>query len=91
MDGWGALKMLMNRQEGNRQRMRELKETRDKKIKNGTYSSKELEFPKPSKSLLETIRIKTQNSTRKQRLVYWFSVVVVFLCILLFFLQVATS
>ncbi|WP_299624207.1 hypothetical protein [uncultured Tenacibaculum sp.] len=65
MDGWGALKMLMNRQQGNQQRKKKLKNARDKKLTSNVYSKTKFNFPTASKTLLESM-VRKLKETKKE-------------------------
>ncbi len=69
MDGWGALKMLMNRQQGNQQRKKKLKNARDKKLTSNVYSKTKFEFPTASKNAIRKYGEEAKRDQKRELLI----------------------
>lgn len=75
MDGWGALKMLVNRQTADKRRKSELRNKRNDQ-KTGYFTETKLSFPKHTKpeikKVIEKIRKKNKANRRKNIILYFF-------------------
>ena len=89
MDGWGALKMLMNRQQGNQQRKKKLKDTRDKKLSSPVYSKTRFNFPQASKSVIKKYGEEAKKTQKKESLVKYsvISIIIIISFIYLYFID----
>ncbi|WP_348713385.1 hypothetical protein [Tenacibaculum sp. 190524A05c] len=59
----------MNRQQGNEQRKKKLKNERDKKLNSNVYKNGQLEFPKASPKTLEELKKNTVAENNKQLII----------------------
>ncbi len=84
MDGWGALKMLQNRQEGNKQRKKTLKNIRDQKLKSNFETKRKLRFPKASPNIIKQIRENRKKEQRKE-IILQYIFICIFVIILLYY------
>jgi hypothetical protein len=75
MDGWGALTMLMKRQNSDKHRKSKLRYDHQKRRENAlsAYTDDSLIFPEVSKKEMEIIKKDIHKKLRKQRLFNFFS------------------
>lgn len=90
MDGWGSLKMLMNRQQGNQQRKKKLKDVRDKKLSSSVYSKTRFNFPKTSKSVIKKYGEEAKKTQKKESIIKYsiISIIIVTSLIYLYFIGI---
>ncbi|WP_348722166.1 hypothetical protein [Tenacibaculum sp. 190524A05c] len=71
----------MNRQQGNEQRKKKLKNERDKKLNSNVYKNGQLEFPKASSKTLEELKKNTVAENNKQLIIKLSLISIIFIAL----------
>ncbi|WP_095073737.1 hypothetical protein [Tenacibaculum jejuense] len=77
----------MNRQQGNQQRKKKLKDARDKTLSSPVYSKTRFNFPKASKSVIKKYGQEAKKTQKKESLIKYsvISIIIIISFIYLYF------